>query len=116
MKRPTNIKDDKVLEYIEYLEKKIQALSSNSVIVDSYKALTKFISEGNKVLREASFNAKQFNDKDDKIVERAQKFADKLPEYIKSIQDIEKTLEPEALDKAKKEAAGLYEKAMRGDS
>ena len=40
----------------------------------------------------------------------------KLPEYIKSIQDIEKTLEPEALDKAKKEAAGLYEKAMRGDS
>lgn len=108
MKRP-KITDKEIERYVDFLEGKLRNFESKTILVNAYIALSKFIGEGNKVLSSTTINSKNFTDKDDKIVERAQKFAKEIPEYLRSLEDMEKKIEPKVLEEIKKESASDYE-------
>ena len=110
MKRP-EIKDKDVLKYVEYLEEKISNMNANTTTAIAYRSLNSFVIKASKVINDVIINTKEFSNKDDKLVERAQKFANELPSYVKDLKELEKHLEPSTIEQVKKESASLYEKA-----
>ena len=113
MNKPS-ITDPKVKKYVEYLERKLEALNSEDAEVDSYLALKNFIKQGNKIMRNANFDGDELSDKEDKALERGLKFADKVLEYNDDLKELEEKTGKEKIKKeeGKKESASAYEAVM----
>lgn len=113
MKRP-KINNQKVNDYIDYLERKLELFSNNSTRVKSFKALTKFVEENNKVIEGVVLSKEQVSDKDDKFIDRVMKFTDKLPDYIEALDKMAEKIDDEAKaeEEKKQQAASDYEELM----
>lgn len=113
MNKPS-ITDSKVKKYVDHLEKKLEAFTKGNVEVESYLALANFVKQGNKIMESANFDANNLSDKDDKALERAIKFADKVLEYNQSLSELYEKIGTEKIEKekGKKQAASSYEAAM----
>lgn len=111
MKRPV-IKDVEVRRYVEYLESKVQAIDTDSIKAESYKSLRKFITNNNVLLNETA--GADASDKDDKLFDRAFKYADNLQKYLDTLEKIYDGLGEKYVEEVDKESASMYEKALRG--
>lgn len=100
-------------EKIARLERELEAFSLDTVLIKSYLALRGFVEDASDVLKETKVSAAKFNDKDDKMIERALKFADKLDEYNDKLEKMKKKIIPELLEaEEKKQAGSILEKAL----
>ena len=112
MNRPI-IKDVKVQKYVDSLESKLEELSSGKVKAESYLSLKKFIQGNNAVLKEANITLVEMSDKEDKFVERAFKFADKLVQYNEMLDKLYAQLGESYIEEVDRESASVYEQAQR---
>jgi len=114
MKRPKIIKDRECEQYVDYLEKLLYNYRSDQVVTNSYIALKNFIYENNKVISKAVLTEETMNDKDEKFIDRATKYTDKLSDYVKSLLELEDKIKTLSLPKGvnNQEAGSIYEKVM----
>ena len=106
------IKDVKVQKYVSYLEQKLRALDVDSIQVKSYKSLRKFVENNNSVLEKAHFTREEMSDKDDKFIERAFKYADKILDYNEALEKMFENIGDKWVEETEQEAATMYEAAM----
>lgn len=111
MKRPV-IKDVEVRRYVEYLESKIEAVDTDSIKAQTYKSLRKFVTNNNALLDETA--GADASDKDDKLLDRAFKYADNIHKYLDTLEKIYDGLGEKYVEEVDKESASIYEKALRG--
>lgn len=107
-----DIKDVKVQKYVSYLEQKLRALDVDSIQVKSYKSLRKFVENNNSVLEKAHFTREEMSDKDDKFIERAFKYADKILDYNEALEKMFENIGDKWVEETEQEAATMYEEAM----
>ena len=107
-----DIKDVKVQKYVSYLEQKLRALDVDSIQVKSYKSLRKFVENNNSVLEKAHFTREEMSDKDDKFIERAFKYADKILDYNEALEKMFENIGDKWVEETEQEAATMYEAAM----
>ena len=107
-----DIKDVKVQKYVSYLEQKLRALDVDSIQVKSYKSLRKFVENNNSVLEKAHFTREDMSDKDDKFIERAFKYADKILDYNEALEKMFENIGDKWVEETEQEAATMYEEAM----
>lgn len=112
MKRPV-IKDANLRKYVDYLEEKLAAFDAKSIELDAYFSLKHTIEQINNVLSTFKINADTVSDKDDKITERALKFADNLPTYVEKLKKMYKEIGPELIEEKEQETGSSYEEAMK---
>lgn len=111
MKRPI-IKDVNVRRYVEHLESKLRDLDSESIKAQSYKSLRKFVTNNNRLLHDADVSFDEANNKDDKYMDRAFKYADKIGDYITMLDKMYAQLGESYVEEIDREAATVYEKAL----
>ena len=114
MKKPS-ITDLKVKKYVEYLERKLKEFQKGSTDVDSYLALSNYIAQGNKIMKALEFDGTEMSDKDDKVIDRATKFSDKILENNQNLKDLFSMIgieEKKEIEEGTKKAASAYEAAM----
>jgi len=113
MKRPI-IKDAEVRRYVEYLESKIKAISTQSLKAETYLSLRHFITNNNSILKNTNLTVDDASNKDDKIMERAFKYADSIWKYLETADKIYDNLGETYVEEVDREEASVYEKALNG--
>lgn len=108
MKKP-DIKDELIKKYVDKLEKDLKAYRSSKTIAKSYLALKNYIEINTELLITLNLNKQNLKDKDDKSIDRIQKFAKEVGEYNNALIEMEKKIAPEDIEDAKKEYGGEYE-------
>lgn len=111
MKRPI-IKDKDIEDYVLFLEDQLDNFKAESTRVESYLGLKKIVDDINKALKGATINLTKISDKDDKYMERVLKFADKVDEYNDKLDAMEKKINPDKLEDAKKNYGNVLEEAL----
>jgi len=112
MERPTKLSGEQG-KYIEYLEDKISKFSPKKLRVKSYLTYKKIIDDTTKLVLNGIeidnpnepgtkihvdiISQSALTDKDEKAFERVQKFIDKLPEYTKQAEILEKNITEEEI-------------------
>jgi len=113
MSRPI-IRDAKILKYVESLESKLDTLSSGKVKAESYLSLKSFVESNNSVLKDANITQIEMSDKEDKFVDRAFKYADKLVIYNEMLDKLYAQLGEQYIEEVDRESASVYEQVQRG--
>jgi len=116
MSEPTRpeIRDVKVQKYVAWLEEKLRALSVDNIQINSYKSLRNFVENNNKVLTEAHFTKQDLSDKEDKFIERAFKYADKVLDYNEALDKMYDKIGDKWIDEdEEQESATAYEEAIK---
>lgn len=127
MKKPV-IKDKKIAKYVEYLEEKLASYTANNPIAKMYLGLRKQVDDMGTLLMSdieielengkketvPLMDAKSLTSKDDKFFDRIEKIFDKSLKYAENLEELEKKITPEEIDKMQ-EAGSLYEQALRDE-
>lgn len=113
MKRPI-IKDVEVRKYVEHLESKIKAINTQSLKAETYLSLRHFITNNNNILKHTNLTVDDASNKDDKIMERAFKYADSISKYLETADKIYDSLGEMYVEEVDREEASIYEKALNG--
>ena len=113
MKRPI-IKDAEVRRYVEHLESKIKAISTQSLKAETYLSLRNFIKNNNTILKNADLTEEDASNKDDKLMDRAFKYADNIWKYLETADKIYDNLGETYVEEVDREEASVYEKALNG--
>lgn len=113
MKRPI-IKDAEVRKYVEHLESKIKAVNTQSLKAETYLSLRNFIKNNNSILKNADLTEEDASNKDDKLMDRAFKYADNIWKYLETADKIYDTLGETYVEEVDREEASVYEKALNG--
>ena len=128
MERP-NIKDSKVLKYVEELERQLQNFKSTKTIAKFYVGLKKQVDEVSDTFSQSEYeddsgkmvpfkllDLKSLTDKDDKLAERYFKFLEKSKPIIENLLWLEKQISPEDILDAKKEAGNLLDSVLHEEN
>lgn len=113
MKRPI-IKDAEVRRYVEHLESKIKAVNTQSLKAQTYLSLRNFIKNNNTILKNADLTEEDASNKDDKLMDRAFKYADNIWKYLETADKIYDNLGETYVEEVDREEASVYEKALNG--
>ncbi len=113
MKRPI-IKDAEVRRYVEHLESKIKAVNTQSLKAETYLSLRNFIKNNNTILKNADLTEEDASNKDDKLMDRAFKYADNIWKYLETADKIYDNLGETYVEEVDREEASVYEKALNG--
>lgn len=113
MKRPI-IKDAEVRKYVEHLESKIKAVNTQSLKAETYLSLRNFIKNNNTILKNADLTEEDASNKDDKLMDRAFKYADNIWKYLETADKIYDNLGETYVEEVDREEASVYEKALNG--
>lgn len=113
MKRPI-IKDAEVRKYVEHLESKIKAINTQSLKAETYLSLRKFIKGNNSILKDTDLTAEDASNKEDKLMDRAFKYADNIWKYLETADKIYDNLGETYVEEVDREEASVYEKALNG--
>jgi hypothetical protein len=111
MKRPI-IKDVEARKYVEHLESKLRDLNTDSIKCETYKSLRTFIHNNNKILMSA-ISEEEASNKDDKIMDRAFKYADNISKYVETLDKIYAGLGDKYVQEIDRESGSVYEMAMK---
>ena len=93
MERP-KIKDRSVLEYVDYLENRLEKFEANKTIARYYVGLKKQIDDISKLFQEIEVCKDDFHDKDDKFFDRYFKYLEKSDQISESLIKLEKKVAP----------------------
>jgi hypothetical protein len=96
MKRPA-IKDGKIGEYVDFLEKKLERFSATNTRVKSYKALKHFIDTNSETLGAVDMSSDVLSDKEDKLADRASKFFKDLKDLNATLEALASSINPEEI-------------------
>ena len=113
MKRPI-IKDVEVRKYVEHLESKIKAINTQSLKAETYLSLRNFVKNNNSILKNIELTEASVSDKDDKLMDRAFKYADNIWKYLEIADKIYDSLGETYVEEVDREEASIYEKALNG--
>lgn len=115
MERP-EIKDKKVLEYVEDLERQLKNFQAETTIAKSYVASKRFIDGINQVVYAVQMDIRSISNKDDKVIDRASKFMDNILEYNEKLKKLEAMVNPKLIENASDEmidSPGLLEEFVK---
>lgn len=101
MKRP-KITDQKIKDYVEDLERKLESYESEDTEVLAYLALKHFIETNSTTLKDVKMSSDLISDKDDKMVDRARVFFKDLPGHISALKTMKKDLNDDKIKKVEK--------------
>ena len=93
MKRP-DIKEQKVLKYVEYLEKELEAFEADNTLVNFYNGLKKQVDNISTLFNTIEITEASLKDKDDKFFERYFKFLEKSEVIYSNLEKLEKKIKP----------------------
>jgi hypothetical protein len=113
MKKPI-IKDVEIRRYVEHLESKIKAINTQSLKAETYLSLRNFIKNNNSILKNTNITEEDASNKDDKLMERAFKYADSIWKYLETADKIYDSLGETYVEEVDREEASVYEKAING--
>lgn len=93
MIRP-KIKEQKVLEYVEYLEKELEAFEADSTLVNFYNGLKKQVDDISKLFNEIEIDEGALKSGDDKFFDRYFKFLTQADTIYENLEKLEKKIKP----------------------
>lgn len=111
MKRPT-IKDVAASRYADYLEAKLEAMSSESTKTQSYYALKSFIEANCVLVKDLKITSEDLDNKDSRIADRVMKFINEILSHNKNLDELEKMITPVIISDGKKQTGSLLEKSL----
>ena len=112
MERP-EIKDKKVLAYVEFMEGRLSEFTADTTIAKSYLAKKRYVDENNRLMMDHNMTSKDLNDKDEKLHDRITKYMNDVVSHCEDLKRMESMVSPEVIVAVeKKESAGKFEKAM----
>jgi hypothetical protein len=128
MERP-EIKDKKVLEYVEDLERQLANFKSEKTIAKSYLGLKNIMDQMNEVMSGVKLIIEEIDEdgkseeelkklykeqrKQQQYLEKSLEISDRLKKYVTDLKDLEKQVNPDALQKEVQKGAGVFEKVMK---
>lgn len=129
MERP-EIKDKKILEYVEDLERQLYNFKSDSSVAKLYLGFKNMTEQMSEVMSNVTLIVEEVEEdgkseeeikkaykeqrKQQQVLEKALDVSDRVKKYIADLKDIEKQVNPEALKKEQEtKSAGAYEKAIK---
>lgn len=110
MIRP-DIKDKKVLKYVEYIEKELDAFEADNTLVNFYNGLKKQVENISELFNTIEVTEESLKDKDDKFFERYFKFLEKSEIIYSNLEKLEKKIKP-IVEKMKLRADASVEKRV----
>jgi hypothetical protein len=120
MERPI-IKDKKVKEYVEDLERQLSNFKSEETIARLYLGVKRQLDdmavllfedievkdpETGNVMKVKFMDFQTLSSKDDKFVDRFMKIMDKFKEYMKDLKEAEELINPAVVEKVQKKVPG----------
>lgn len=111
MNRP-QIKDKKISEYVDFIEGKLKALSSESTKTQSFFALKAFIESNCKVVKDLNITNEDLDNKDSRIADRVMKFVNEILSHNKNLDELEKMIQPISSAENKKDTGSILEQSM----
>ena len=93
MKRP-EIKEQKVLDYVKNLEKKLEAFGTETVLTKLYKGLKKQVGDISDLFNTITIDEETLKKGDDKFFDRYFKFLEKSDMIYSNLEKLEKKILP----------------------
>lgn len=116
MKKP-EIKEQKAIEYIEHIEKKLKSFEANTVLTRLYNGLKKQVGNISDIFETIVVDETTLKSGDDKSFDRYLKFLEKSVTIYENLEKLEKKIIPEEEKKTKiRDDASVEQHIFKDDS